>query len=113
MRIWDIEPRYLCRAHLLGEHRELHALWNILTIHGGKGGYSQHPETKRWRGKLRALYNRHRLLVEEMGRRNYRHFSDLEVSLAVGDEEQTEYIDSIDRQLAILTNKPCQCPLDN
>jgi hypothetical protein len=25
MRIWDIEPRKLCRNHLLGEHRELHA----------------------------------------------------------------------------------------
>ncbi len=32
MRIWDIEPVRLCRAHLLGEHRELHGLWNILTL---------------------------------------------------------------------------------
>ncbi len=22
MRIWDIKPKYLCRKHLLGEHRE-------------------------------------------------------------------------------------------
>ncbi|NCS72473.1 MAG: pyrimidine dimer DNA glycosylase, partial [Candidatus Magasanikbacteria bacterium] len=31
MRVWDIHPKYLCRKHLLGEHRELHGLWNILT----------------------------------------------------------------------------------
>ncbi len=31
MRIWDIPPKLLCRNHLLGEHRELHAIWSILT----------------------------------------------------------------------------------
>jgi len=28
MRIWDIPPKRLCRSHLLGEHRELHAIWS-------------------------------------------------------------------------------------
>lgn len=42
MRIWDIQPKYLCRKHLLAEHRELHGLWNILTKHKAKGGYSRH-----------------------------------------------------------------------
>ncbi len=54
MRIWDLEPERLCRQHLLGEHRELHALWVILTQ--DKQGFSRHPETLRWRGKLQALY---------------------------------------------------------
>ena len=31
MRVWDVSPKELCRAHLLGEHRELHAIWTILT----------------------------------------------------------------------------------
>lgn len=35
MRIWDLSPKRLCRNHLLGEHRELHAIWA-----GGKKGYS-------------------------------------------------------------------------
>jgi hypothetical protein len=47
MRIWDIPPRALCRQHLLGEHRELHAVWAVLTQ--GKSGYSRHPETLRWK----------------------------------------------------------------
>lgn len=46
MRIWDVAPARLCRAHMLGEHREPHGVWNILTL--GKTGYSAHPETVRW-----------------------------------------------------------------
>ena len=30
MRIWDISPNKLCDKHLLGEHRELHAIWVII-----------------------------------------------------------------------------------
>jgi hypothetical protein len=61
MRIWDLAPRVLCRQHLLGEHRALYALWTILTE--GKGGYARHPGTRRWHGKLTALYSRHEALV--------------------------------------------------
>jgi hypothetical protein len=57
MRIWDIPVEKLCRNHLLGEHRELHAMWVVITQN--KKGYSKHPETIRWIGKLRALYLRH------------------------------------------------------
>ena len=64
MRIWDLPPENLCRKHLLGEHRELHAIWSIIT--NNKIGYSKHPETIRWKGKLKALYNRHEKQVAEM-----------------------------------------------
>jgi len=30
VRIWDLPPAEPCRAHPLGEHRELHAIWSIL-----------------------------------------------------------------------------------
>lgn len=82
MRIWDVPPEIMCRQHLLGEHRELHGLWNILTH--GKAGYSRHPETLRWEGKLAALYRRHEALVAEMNRRGYRHGSPLDPALATG-----------------------------
>lgn len=45
MRIWDISPGKLCKNHLLGEHRELHAIWTVITEN--KKGYSKHPETIR------------------------------------------------------------------
>ena len=32
MRIWDLKPEILCDKHLLGEHRELHAIWSVLTL---------------------------------------------------------------------------------
>ena len=90
MRIWDISPNKLCRQHLLGEHRELHAIWVVLTQN--KDGYSRHPETLRWKGKLRALYIRHDLLVDEIKSRGYNHNSNLEKNLATGLKIQNELV---------------------
>jgi hypothetical protein len=109
MRIWDVPPERLCRQHLLGEHRELHALWTILTV--GKSGYTRHPETVRWRGKLAALHARHERLVTEMTRRGYRHASPLDPDLATGLSIQDAYVDPPDRQLELLSRKHCDCLL--
>jgi hypothetical protein len=109
MRIWDVPPECLCRAHLLGEHRELHAVWSIIV--GGKTGYSRHPEVQRWRGKLRALFLRHEAQVEEMSRRGYGHHSPLDEALADGDASQTLFIDTPAVQEALLHDKACDCPL--
>ncbi len=109
MRVWDVDPKHLCRQHLLGEHRELHGLWNILTIHGGTGGYSNHPETLRWVGKLKALFLRHEALVHEMERRGYNHHSPIDETLAKGAASQADFIDSVAKQKKILREKPCDC----
>ena len=110
MRIWDIEAARLCRNHLLGEHRELHAIWNVLTL--GRRGYSRHPEVLRWDGRLAALYARHEALVEEMERRGYRHQSPLDRALAVGVAVQDRFVDSPERQLELLAAKGCECRVD-
>jgi len=75
MRMWLINPKMLCRQHLLGEHYELHVLVSNLR-HSGKwaralvsGGYLE-PQN--------ALA-RHDKLAEEMHRRGYRHDSELSV----------------------------------
>lgn len=107
MRIWDIPPKNLCRVHLLGEHRELHAIWTILTM--GRKGYSNHPETKRWVGKLAALYIRHEALICEMKARNYNHNSDLDKKLAIGDALQNTFVHTVEEQKEILKNKGCAC----
>lgn len=107
MRIWDIAPEKLCRNHLLGEHRELHAIWSILLYN--KKGYARHPETIRWKGKLKALYLRHEQLVNEMGRRGYHHYSPLERSLATGFDKQDVFVDSPDEQVRLLQTKKCGC----
>ena len=69
MRVWDVNPGYLNRQSLLGEHRELHAIVSI--IKHNKKGYSRHPETLRWQGLGWALNQRHRLLAAEMNLRGY------------------------------------------
>ncbi|MEN6421584.1 MAG: DUF1722 domain-containing protein [Smithella sp.] len=69
VRIWDVNPGYLNRQSLLGEHRELHAIVSI--IRHSKKGYSRHPETLRWQGFGWALNQRHRLLAAEMNLRGY------------------------------------------
>jgi len=107
VRIWDISPKKLCRNHLLGEHRELHAIWSVLV--NGKKGYARHPETLRWRGKLKALYGRHEALVIEMALRGYRHRSPLPRTLARGIATQRVLIHSRKKQLDILRGKRCHC----
>jgi hypothetical protein len=107
MRIWDVKPEILCRSHLLGEHRELHAIWSVLT--NGKSGYAKHPETVRWQGKLAALYARHDALVTEMTGRGYRHNSPLDQALATGERSQASFVDTPDVQIQILRNKGCDC----
>jgi hypothetical protein len=111
MRVWDIHPKHLCRKHLLAEHRELHGLWNILTIHQGKGGYSHHPETLRWVGKTKALFERHEILVKEFALRGYNHYTQLNKKLARGSGIQDVYINTIAEQKKILKTKPCKCLL--
>ena len=107
MRIWDLEPRGLCDRHLLGEHRELHAIWTVLTQ--DERGYANHPETLRWRGRLAALYARHDQQVQEMGRRGFAHRSPLDRRLATGSAKQTELVDSLRAQRERLRNKGCGC----
>ena len=107
MRIWDIELKKLCRNHLLAEHRELHAIWSVITKN--KKGYAHHPETMRWRGKLAALYRRHRQQVKELENRGYCHKSPLPIKYAKGLAQQKFSVNSLREQLEILRSKKCQC----
>ena len=107
MRIWDINPGYLNRQSLLGEHRELHGIVSILV--NGRKGYSRHPETLRWHGRLKALFLRHEQQVAEMTRRGYQHHSPLIRRLATGRARQDRFVDSPRKQRALLRRKGCDC----
>lgn len=105
MRIWDIEPSRLCRKHLLEEHRELHALYTILSE--DRKGYRSHPETLRWVGKLPTLKKRHQKLEIEMLSRGYNHLSPLKD--AKGNANQNTLLHTIEQQEQILRDKQCDC----
>ena len=102
MRVWDINPGYLNRQSLLGEHRELHGIVSI--IRHNKKGYSKHPETLRWTGYGWALKQRHNLLVAEMSLRGYKDRSPVLLRSNPGIWPKV-YIDPPATQLSILAEK--------
>jgi hypothetical protein len=102
MRIWDLHPGFLNRQSLLGEHREIHAIHAILSQ--GKKGYSRHPETLRWRGRLAALWLRHQQVAAEMRLRGFNHFSPLPAPETEIVWPET-FIDAPARQFALLAEK--------
>jgi hypothetical protein len=102
MRVWDINPGYLNRQSLLGEHRELHGLVSIL-VHN-KQGYSRHPETLRWVGFGWALKQRHKLLAAEMALRGFTDQSPVATRSNKYQWPKT-YIDEPRQQFRILQDK--------
>jgi hypothetical protein len=107
MRIWDIPADRLCRQYLLGEHREVHAIWVVWTQ--GIKRHFNNPEIKRWQGKLKALYDRHEEEVEEMIKRGYQHHSPLDPTQASGIGVQDELVYTIDEQITTLKRRGCEC----
>ncbi len=107
MRIWDVPPEKLCQKHLVAEHGELHSLWSILV--NKKKGFSQHPETLRWKGRRRALYHRHQVLVKELLKRGYLHRSPLDIKQAIGKGKQNLFLQNPEEQKQILKKKKCPC----
>jgi len=102
MRIWDINPGYLNRQSLLGEHRELHGIVSI--FENNKKGYSKHPETLRWVGYQWALRQRHLLLSSEMKLRGFTDNTPVEIDGNSG-EWPTVYIDEPFNQFCLLEKK--------
>ncbi|MDF0644705.1 MAG: pyrimidine dimer DNA glycosylase/endonuclease V [Nitrospira sp.] len=107
MHIWVISPKKLCRNQLLGEHQELHAIWSVLLQR--KKGNAHHPETLRWKGKLKALDGRHEALINEMA------VSGLSASESVGKEGSDRQshaqgvVDPPRQQVSMVKNKHCHC----
>jgi hypothetical protein len=101
MRVWDVNPGYLNRQSLLGEHTEIHALVSI--TENEKRGFAHHPETLRWKRHLGALKLRHDLVVGEMALRGYQHHSPVEGS-SWGPWPDT-FVDTPGAQFAILSRK--------
>jgi hypothetical protein len=89
--MWMVNPRIMCRQHLLGEHAEIHMF--IGTISRGKSvkGYLE-------KGLLEVhnLYARHEELAEEMKRRGYHHHSDVEEKW-----KSAEKLGAIDRKKSL------------
>ena len=73
MRMWMINPKILCKQHLLGEHVEIHMLVGTINLNKSINGY-----IKKGLVEVHNLYSRHEELVEEMKNRRFNHFSNLD-----------------------------------
>ena len=73
MRQWLVDPKLLCRKHLLGEHVESHMFLGSLKKNHSVQGF---VDTGLY--DPQQLYTRHEELVNEMTRRGYNHKSPLE-----------------------------------
>lgn len=71
-RMWMINPKLMCRQHLLGEHKELHqAVGSILKNRSLKG------HLDKGQIEVHNIISRHKTLVKEMKARGYNHKSPL------------------------------------
>lgn len=61
MRMWMVNPRIMCRQHLLGEHVEIHMFIGTLNRKKSVKGYLEKGLLE-----IHNLYARHEILVEEM-----------------------------------------------
>jgi hypothetical protein len=95
MRMWNVDPKFLCRKHLLGEHVELHML--VGTIVRGKS-ISGFIETGLV--EVHSITKRHERLVEEMARRGFQHKSPLPVfeSYAAGRVDRRKNLVELSRR---------------
>ena len=67
-----INPKIMCRQHLLGEHVELHMFIGSIIR-----GYNLDGYVKNNCLEYKAMFTRHEALVKEMKRRGYNHKSPL------------------------------------
>ena len=72
MRMWMVDPRLMCRKHLLGEHVELHMLAASM-----RNGISLRGFFDNQLIETHNVGRRHEQLVREMKRRGFRHASPL------------------------------------
>jgi hypothetical protein len=71
-RMWMVDPRIMCRQHLLGEHFETHVIANNIARGRGIAGFIRNNVIE-----PHGVACRHDELVVEMERRGMRHRSPL------------------------------------
>lgn len=72
MRMWMVDPKVMCRKHLLGEHVEIH-----MFVGSMNRGTNIYGFLKKRLIETTAIISRHEELVVEMKRRGYAHKSPL------------------------------------
>ena len=102
MRMWMVDPRMMCRSHLLGEHNEIHMIVGAIRLKRRLDRFFENNCLE-----IGAIKKRHRALVQEMRRRGYRHQSPLpDYSAAYLGEQQAIRIDVHNAKLELIRRCP-------
>jgi len=72
MRMWNVNPKRMCRQHLLGEHVEMHMFSSCL-----KKGMNLQGYLEKGLVETHNVKKRHDELAKEMKRRGYNHKSNI------------------------------------
>jgi hypothetical protein len=72
MRDWGVDPKFMCKKHLLGNHLELHMFLGCILKGKNIDGYIKSGFVE-----IHNIKSHHDRLVEEMKRRGYNHKSPL------------------------------------
>lgn len=96
--MWVIDPRIMCRKHLLGEHVELHMFLSSMKRGLDLSGYARNNLFE-----PRSLEERHRALAIEMRNRGYRHASPMPHIVFKTDRYPDTKVDSISSLADLLT----------
>lgn len=92
MRIWGVDPSLMCKAHLLGEHREMHALISMVRLGTKQKQLEAHCRLQQV--AIHEIYDRHEVLAQEISRRGWNHKTPMSE-----EDKQLLYNDgSIDRE---------------
>jgi len=95
MRQWMVDPRVLCRKHLLGEHVEHHMFVGSINKGILIDGYLRDNLLEPM-----SLLTRHIELAREMAARGYNHKSDLP-SVSIARMSSRQLFTKIDREAAL------------
>jgi hypothetical protein len=102
-----VNPKILCRQHLLGEHKEIHMLMGCLRINKTITGYMRNHLIS-----LSDIYSRHEELVKEMHARGYKHASPIgeaEVALLIKRYENVMHYVALHKSILDLATRCDEC----
>lgn len=90
MRMWNVDPRKMCRNHLLGEHLEMHMFAGSI-----RKGVSIKGYVEKGLVDVNHIKDRHDELADEMGRRGYCHKSPLKSDFLAKHKGERGKVDKI------------------
>ena len=90
MRMWMVDPKIMCRKHLLGEHVELHMMVGHLRLGRKVDGFVAHNCVE-----PTAISARHKALAKEMARRGYQHASPLQQPTIAAQQHPEAKVDAV------------------